>query len=161
MKKIVNSTCIIVLLIFISSCAGYEPIFNTKDLKFKIMEYSLEGDKILANKIYSKLYNISNASPDDTNKSRFKFLINVIKNKKTTSKDSTGKALKYKIELITKIEITDISNNKVILNESFISSSSYGAQDQYSDNIKQENIIIKNLIDKTFEDLVLKILNII
>ena len=69
--------------------------------------------------------------------------------------------VKYKIELITKIEITDVSNNKVILNESFISSSSYGAQDQYSGDIKKENIIIKNLIDNTFEDLILKILNII
>ena len=161
MKKILNSAYIIILLIFISGCSGYEPIFNTKDLKFKIMDYSLEGDKILANKIYSKLYNISNASADEPNTRRFKFLINVAKNKKTTSKDSTGKALKYKIELTTKIEITDISNNKVILNESFSSSSSYGAQDQYSGDIKQENIVIKNLINKTFEDLVLKILNIL
>ena len=59
MKKITYLTCSFVLLIVINSCVGYEPIFGSKNINFNIANYSIEGNKILGKKIYSKLFNLS------------------------------------------------------------------------------------------------------
>ena len=53
MKKIAYSIFLFILLIFINGCAGYEPIFGSTNLQFEIADYSIEGNKILGNKIYS------------------------------------------------------------------------------------------------------------
>ena len=66
MKKIVGPIFSLILLIFIDGCAGYEPIFGSTNLQFKIADYSIEGNKILGNKIYSKLYNLSQSKKDDS-----------------------------------------------------------------------------------------------
>ena len=59
MKKIPYLFISFIILINIGACAGYEPIFGSSNLEFKISEYSISGDKKLGNKIYSKLYNLS------------------------------------------------------------------------------------------------------
>ena len=43
------------LIIYTVGCAGYEPIFKSKTLPLIISDYTIEGDKLLANKIYSPL----------------------------------------------------------------------------------------------------------
>ena len=55
MKKIAHPIFLFILLIFINGCAGYEPIFASTKLQFKISDYSIEGNKILGNKIYYKV----------------------------------------------------------------------------------------------------------
>ena len=77
MKKITYLIFTIVFLILVSGCSGYKPIFASKNLQFNISEYSIEGNKILGNKIYSKLYRLSNAKKDDKN----------VKNISVTKKD--------------------------------------------------------------------------
>ena len=77
-------------------------------------------------------------------------------NKNETSKDSSGKVLEYKINLNTKIEIRDSSNNNIILNEIFVGSSSYKVQNQYSETLKLENTSTENLINQAYQDLLIK-----
>ena len=72
-------------------------------------------------------------------------------------KNSAGKILEYKISLNTNIIIKDYLTNDKILNHSFTYSSSYKVQDQHSETIKLENTTIKNLINKTGDDLIIKI----
>ena len=67
MKKIYNLTLVIFVFSFISSCSGYKPIFTSKNTQFEIKTYSVEGDKFLSNKIYSKLYSISKSNKDNQN----------------------------------------------------------------------------------------------
>jgi len=67
MKKIAHPISLFILLIFINGCAGYEPIFGSTNLQFEIENYSIEGNKILGNKIYSKLYSLSESRKDDQN----------------------------------------------------------------------------------------------
>ena len=67
------------------------------------------------------------------------------------------KALEYKISLSTKIEINDFASGEKILNRNFTSSSSYKIQDQYSDTIRLENQTIENLINKTFQEILLNL----
>ena len=59
MKKIFSLTFLISLFIFISNCTGYKPIFGSTSLQFEISNYDIKGDKILGNKLYSKLSGIS------------------------------------------------------------------------------------------------------
>ena len=65
--------------------------------------------------------------------------------------------MEYKINLKTKIIVTDYLTNKVILDQKFFSASSYKVQDQYSETSKLENKTLENLIDKTYQDLLIKL----
>ena len=82
-------------------------------------------------------------------------LINVSKTKSATSKDSSGKILEYKINLNTKIKITDFITGKKLLEQDFNSSLNYKIQDQYSDTIKLENQTIENLLNKTLQEILI------
>jgi len=91
MKKIANQIFLFILLIFINGCAGYQPIFSSTNLQFEIADYSIEGNKILGNKIYSKLYSLSKSKKDDQNLRSVDLVIKVSKDKNATAKDSAGK----------------------------------------------------------------------
>ena len=147
----------IFFLILISACVGYEPIFKSTNVQFKISEYLIEGDKVLGNKIYSKLNNLSKSQKDNANSRPISIIINTTKNKKETSKDSAGKILEYKITLNTKVEINDYQTNSKILKQTFTSSITYKMQDQYSDSIKLENKSMKDLIEKTYQEIIVRI----
>ena len=157
MKKINYLFCSIFFLILIGACVGYEPIFKSTNVQFKISEYSIEGDKILGNKIYSKLNNLSKSQKDNNNSRRISIIINTTKNKKETSRDTAGKILEYKITLNTKVQISDYQTNNKILNQTFISSTTFKMQDQYSDSIKLENKSVDNLIEKTNQEIIVRI----
>ena len=157
MKKIAYPIFSFVLLIFINGCTGYEPIFSSKNLQFKIANFSIEGDKILGNKIYSKLYSISKSTKNDQNVRNIDLLINISKDKSVTSKDSAGKILEYKITLNTEVEIKDFVTNDKILYQTFISSLTYKVQSQYSDTVNLENRSIETLINQTYQKLLIKL----
>ena len=157
MKKITYLIFTFVLLIFISGCAGYKPIFGSKNLQFEIADYAIKGNKILGNKIYSKLYNLSKSQKDEQNVRSIDLLINVSKDKNATAKDSAGKILEYKITLNTEVEVTDFITGDKILIQTFYSSLTYKIQNQYSDTINLENKSIENLIDKTYQEIIINL----
>ena len=68
MKKISYLFISLILLINISACAGYKPIFSSSNFQFKIINYSIVGDKKLGNQIYSNLYNLSKSNENNANK---------------------------------------------------------------------------------------------
>ena len=157
MKKIAYSIFLFILLIFINGCAGYEPIFSSTNLQFEIADYSIEGNKILGNKIYSKLYSLSKSKKDDQNLRSVDLVIKISKDKNATVKDSTGKILQYKITLNMDIKVTDFITKDKILNQVFISSITYKVQNKYSDTVNLENQTIENLLNKTYQELVIKL----
>ena len=59
MKKFIIS---FIMLFLVSGCAGYEPIFGSKNVQFTILDHSIEGDQILGNKLYVKLRGLSNTN---------------------------------------------------------------------------------------------------
>ena len=157
MKKIAYPIFSFILLIFINGCTGYEPIVGSKKLQFKIADFSIEGNKILGNKIYSKLYGISKSTKDDQNVRNIDLLIKVSKDKHATSKNSAGKILEYKIILNTEVEIKDFATDNEILNKTFISSLTYKVQSLYSDTVNLEKKTVENLINKTYQKLLIKL----
>ena len=123
----------------------------------QIVDYSVEGDKKLGNKIYSKLYNLSKSNKNQKETTSVVINIKVLKEKNSTSKDATGKILEYKINLNTKVIVKNYLTNDKLLDKNFISSSSYKAQDQYSETIKLENQTTQNLINNTYQELLIKL----
>ena len=149
MNKIARPIFSFILLIFINGCTGYEPIFSSTNVQFEIADYSIEGNKILGNKIYSKVYTLSKSNKDNQNLRNVDLVIKVSKAKNATTRDSAGKILEYKITLNTDVKVTDFITNDVILNQIFISSLTYKVQDKYSDTVNLENtVVIKNIYIK-------------
>jgi len=157
MKKVIYPIFSFILLLFINGCAGYEPIFGSTNLQFEIADYSIEGNKILGNKIYSKLYSLSKSKKDDQNLRRVDLVIKVSKDKNVTTKDGAGKILQYKITLNTDIKVTDFITKDKILNQIFVSSLTYKVQDKYSDTVDLENRSIEDLLNKTYQELVTRL----
>ena len=156
MKKITYIIIAIIFLTFINACAGYKPIYTT-NLQFKIVDYSIKSNKKLGRQIYYKLYNLFKSNQNNAEAQSVTITINTTKNKGATVKDSTGKILEYRIILTTNIIIKDYLTDDAILNHTFSYSSAYKVQDQHSETIKLENKSIKDLINKTYQDLLIKI----
>ena len=157
MKKISYLLVSLILLINIGACTGYKPIFSSSNLEFKITDYSILGDKKLGKRIYSKLYNLSQSTKNTPEAENIYILINVSQNKNATAKNNAGKILGYRINLSTTIMIKNSISEHEILNNTFSFSSTYKIQDQFSETKKLENQIIENLIDKTYQDLLIKL----
>ena len=153
MKNIYKLIIPIIALILLNQCSGYKPIFSTQNLQFKIDSYSIKGNKILGNKLYSKLHNISKSNKNNQNVTAVNLIINIKKDKESTSKDSAGKVLEYKIILNTEVEVLDAYTDDVVLKQNFVSSSTYKVQEQYSSTLNLENQSIENLIERTYQEL--------
>ena len=157
MKKISYLFISLILLINIGACTGYEPIFSASDLEFKIEGYSITGNKKLGNQIYSKLYNLSQSAHNTSDTKNIFILINAFKDKNVAAKDSAGKILSYKINLSINVTVRDFLTNNQILNENFSYSASYKMQDQHSETIQLENRTIDNLVNRTYQNLLIKL----
>lgn len=154
MKTIIKTFTFIILIFYVTACAGYKPVFVKSNLNFEISDYSIIGDKTLGKELYSKLRSLSKSKKDNGRKIIIN--IDVIKNKVATAKNSAGQILEYRISLNTKIEIKDFLNGSKLLTHNFSSSSSYSVQDQYSETVTLENKNIENLLNKNFLDLLIK-----
>ena len=157
MKKISYLLISLIFLINIGACTGYKPIFSSSNLEFKITDYSILGDKKLGNRIYTKLYNLSRSTKNTPEAKKIYILINVSQNKNATAKNNAGKILGYRINLSTTIMIKDSMTENEILNDTFAYSSTYKVQNQYSETLKLENQILEDLIDKTYQDLLINL----
>ena len=157
MKKIPHIFILFIILINMGGCTGYKPIFGSSNLEFKIADYSISGDKNVGNQIYAKLYNLSRSAKIDSQTKNIYLLINALKEKNATAKDSTGKILGYRINLSASITIKDMMRGNQILSENFSLSSTYKAQDQYFDTVKLEKQTTENLIENLYQDLLIKL----
>ena len=160
MKKITYLIIFIILLNFINACAGYKPIYTT-NLEFEIADYSIKSNKKLGQQIYSKLYNLSKSNKNNANARSIAVSIDITKDKNATVKDGAGKVLEYRIILTSNIGMKDYLTNDEILDKIFSYSVTYKVQDQYSETIKLENKSIGNLINKTFQNLLIEMSQVI
>ena len=157
MKKNTFTILLIVLLIFINGCSGYKPIFSSTNLEFNIANYSLEDNKTLGEKIYSRLKRASKLNGNNENVRKIDILIKASQNKKATAKEASGKILQYKISLNIDVKIKDYLTEDEILNETYSSSFTYKIQKQYSDTLKLEERSINQLVDKTYQQILIKL----
>ena len=161
MKKIIFLIISIILFFYLNACAGYKPIYSSSNFNFIIKDHSIKGEERLANSIYRNLYNISLSNKNNTAAQSISLSIETKKERKPTIKNNAGKILEYQINLNTKIIINDFLTEKGILNKDFNYSISYKVQDAHSETIKLENKNIENLVNKTYEDVLIKISQIL
>jgi len=157
MKKIFSTSTLLILSFFIISCSGYKPIFNSSNIKFEIIDFEIEGDSKLGKIIYSKFKNLSKQNIQQENSREIRMFINITKDKKATTKNSAGKVLEYRVVLNTKIVIRDFVGNNLLLKQDLSSSSSYKVQDQYFETVKLEQKAMDTLIEKTYQDILVKL----
>ena len=157
MKKITSLIISLFLLVYINACTGYKPIFGSKNFNFIIVDHSVQGDEKLGNQIYSKLNNISRLNKNNPNVRSIRVSIKVLIDQVATVKNSAGKILEYKIDLNTDFIANDFLTNQEIVNHNFNYSSSYKAYDQHSETTKMKNETIDDLINITYENLLIKI----
>ena len=160
MKKTAYLIISIIFLSFINACAGYKPIYTT-NLQFEIADYSLKNNEKLGKKLYSKLYNLSKSNKQNKNSQSITIMIDMTKNKEASAKDRAGKILEYRNLLSSNIIIKDYLTDDEILNQNFSYSSTYRVQDKYSETKKIENKSTKDLINKTYQNLIIKMSEII
>ena len=161
MKKIIFLIISIILFFYLNACAGYKPIYSSANSNFIIEDHSIKGEERLANSIYKNLYNISLSNKNNSAARSISLTIETTKERRATVKNSAGKILEYEINLNTHIIIKDFLTDKSILNQNFNYSISYKVQDAHSDTLKLENKNIDNLIDKTYQDALVKISEVI
>ena len=157
MKKINYLISILFCLNLLSGCAGYEPIFGSSNLQFKILEYEIKGDEEIGNKLYSKLNNLSKTQKEFSDFTPISLDINSVKNKEEMSKDTSGKTIEYKITISTSVEVKNYKTNNIILNQTFNSSILYKVQEQYSETVKVENRSTEELIQKIYSEILINL----
>ena len=157
MKKTIYLIISFIFLTYINACSGYKPIFGSSNLQFEIADHSIKGNKKLGNQIYSKLYNLSNSNKNNPDSQSIHIVIETTKDKIPTVKNSAGKILEYRINLNSNIVVKNYLTNDEILIHNFNSFSSYKVQDQYSETIKLENKATDNLVDETYQELLIKL----
>ena len=161
MKKITYLIISLIFLNFINACVGYKPIYTTTNLQFEIADYSIKTNKKLGSQIYSKLYNLSKSNKKNAETKSITIIIDITKNKTATAKNSAGKVLEYRIILSSNIIINNYLTGDKILNQNFSYSSVYRVQDNHSETIKLENKSIEDLINKIYQNLLIKMSMII
>ena len=160
MKKIYSLILSLFLIIFINGCAGYKPLFNSSSLMINIKKHTIEGDQDLGKRIYLKLENLLK-SKNKKDKKNINLFLDISKNKQPTIKDKSGKIVEYKITLNTIIIVKKYETEKLILNKNISNSINYTVQDQYSQSMIKENKAIEDLINQTYQEvLVILIQNI-
>ena len=148
MKKI----CLLVLVLFLTNCSGYKPIFSTKDVNFFIDKIIITDNDKISYKIKKKLKPYSS---ENTNKIKINLNINSSKEVKIIAKDNKGDALMFNLVINSSIEIlsNDIVEKKYKFTEKFTfkNQANKFELEQYKRSLEDE------LIDKIFEKLILNL----
>ena len=157
MKKKYLLILSLILMFFMSACTGYKPIFNSSSLMLEIKSHTIEGDKNLGERMYLKLSNLFKTKNKESKKN-INLLIDISKNKVSNAKDKSGKILEYKISLNTSIKVEDHDTGNLIFGKSFSKSLNYKTQSEYSKSISEENKTIDNLINQTYQEFLITLI---
>tara|TARA_B100001057_G_scaffold421943_1_gene443167 strand:- start:29 stop:484 length:456 start_codon:yes stop_codon:yes gene_type:complete len=148
MKKI----CLLILVLFLTNCSGYKPVFSTKDINFFIDQITITDNDKISYKIKKKLKPYSS---ENINKIKINLNINSSKEIKIISKDNKGDALMFNLIVNSSVEVlsNEVVEKKYKFNEKFTfkNQTNKFELEQYKRSLEDE------LIDKIFEKLILNL----
>ena len=139
--KIYKITTLIIIF-FLSAC-GYKIANNIEDYKFSVSKYNLKGEKKINNILdrnFKRFVKNENSIKVFEIESTSKFDTSIM------SKDSTGKAASYKMEITIDLNIS--SNNDLLKRISFNEKTNYDNTDSKFELKQYEDIILQDLVDK-------------
>ena len=139
----------LLLIVLLSNCSGYTPIFSSKDTNFYIAEIVIFNDNRLTRNLIKKLkpYTIKNDQK--------KIILELdMKVKETvTLKDEKGNVASEEMEIILEVKsiLQNDNDKKFLFTEKFTfnDQSNKFELNQYKKNIQN------NLVDKIYQDLIL------
>ena len=99
---------IFLLILFILTSCGYTSVYKNENEDIKITIIDLKGDRKINNYIKSELKSYINSSSSNN----YKLIINNNYNKKINTKDTTGKAVDFQLNLNTDVQINKNDKNK-------------------------------------------------
>ena len=146
MKKII----LISLLLFLSNCTGYKPIFTSDQTNFYIEKIEISDDSKLVRKLVKSLkpYTVENGKQSITLK------LNLDKQENVIMKDAKGDPASYEIKIELNVDvITKDDTNKLNFKENFTfnNQSNKFELNQYKKNMET------NLTNRIFENLILEL----
>ena len=147
MKKIL----IFFILIIISNCSGYSPIFSSKLTNFYIEEIIVSEDNKLIRKIIKNLkpYTVNN------NTRKMKLELDLELNESVILRDEKGAVASQEIKLT--LNVKSIFSNKETKSFKFVEKFTVNNQSNKFELNQYKKSIQSNMVDKIYEDLILKL----
>ena len=142
-----HKSILLILLFFILTNCGFEPIHSSIKSNFNIGEIKITNKNKFSSIIKNNLKNISN----NESQNKFDLIINSEKNRIISSKDAKGNP-----ELLTMIisaEVQIVKDNVIKNKKSFSENFSYSNNSNKFSLAQYEKDIEKNLINKIIENI--------
>ena len=143
---------IIILLLFLITSCGYQPLYQIDGDKnnFKFQEIEFIGDKNLSKKIFLNLP----IEINKTNKLLKKIILYSNKEIIEASKNSKGQVNIYRTSISIKLSIIDDDNN-IVKEKTLTKDFSYNVKENKFKFKEFQNEVENNLIKKIIEDLII------
>ena len=141
---------LLILFFFLLSC-GYKPVYqnnNIENLKFE--NVILNGDKEINRKIINSL-----SIDNDKNVNNGKKLYITSSHKiETTSRNSQGQAISFRININVDLKIEDIKNS-ISKNKSFNKELAYNNKENKFELVEYQNSIKKELVNQIIGEIII------
>ena len=138
-----NIFCI-VLMLLVTECAGYKPLYSGDKSNFSIGKIDYESDDPgIAKKIGKSLKNIIRS---ENNLKKINIIINLKKEKKIATKDDKGTTTNFEMLIVMNIVATQVSNNQTLLEKEYSFQKIYQNKSTASETANLESKIIDDTV---------------
>tara|TARA_Y100000768_G_scaffold378469_1_gene352936 strand:- start:2071 stop:2523 length:453 start_codon:yes stop_codon:yes gene_type:complete len=147
MKKIF----IIIVLLILNNCAGYKPIFSSKDVNFYIGEITIKEDNKLIRNIVKNLkpYTIQN------DKRKINLELNLDIKEAITLKDSKGNTVSEEMGIALEVKTILENNDQIKFN--FSEKFTFNNQSNKFELNQYKKRMQINLVEKIYQDLIIRL----
>jgi len=142
-----NKSILLILLFFILTNCGFEPIYSSKKSNFNIGEIKITNKNKFNSIIKNNLKNISN----NESQNKFDLIINSEKKRIISTKDTKGNP--QLLTMIISVEVQIIKDNVIKNQKNFTQNFSYSNNSNKFSLAQYEKDIEKNLINKIIENI--------
>ena len=140
----------LIIIIFLISSCGYQPIYINKNLKnFEFSKIITEGE----NDINKKIINSVSLKEDRTNILLNEILLKSSFKVEETSKNKKGQVNSYRSSIFINLSIS--KNDEIIKNKDFLGEFTYNNKDNKFELVEHQADIKEDLINQAIEDIVL------
>ena len=146
MKKIL----LIILILVLNNCSGYQPIFSNKQFDYYISEITNINNDNISNQLIRSLdpYKIDNG------KQKIALELKSEINENVVSRDTKGDPLVYEIKIEVEMNVINNEKDKKLR---FIENFSFNNQSNKFELSQYKNNLIENLTQRIFEKILLSL----
>lgn len=137
---------IFIIFFFILSACGYNPIYQSNQKNYIFNEIVMSGEKKLIRQIISAL----SFKEDKTNEKLSTILLDIKKNKISTSKNTKGQITSYRLTISLNLIIEE--NSKKIKEKKIVKDLTYNTKENKFDLAEYEKQVEQNLMQQIIEE---------